>query len=487
MSELKAEGIVAGHGAMTVLHGVDLTVPAGSTTAIPARPGAARPLCCGSSPASIARMPVASWSRTATSSAPVSTSRPSTAAWGMSPKRAPFPTPERRRQHHLRLRRGDPGRATRLTELLDLVGLPARSPADPPTSSPVDSSSAWRWPAHWPAAHGWCCSMSPSPPSTPAYGPALAEPSPTHRRRRGDRAHGDPRPGRGPSFADQIVVMDAGRILQAGITARRLPAPADRVTAGFLGDLVTVVGRAHDGRVESALGTHATDSAAEGAVEVALRPEQIVLHSADEPGIRTEAVGTVRHCDYFGHDALVHVALDDGSEIAARLGAGGQVPRTGERVTASVTGSVLTYPCDPTAAHAPRSGAPQPASRGEQNAGRLPSSPRFALAGRSTGGADWRGGRAEQVGAAGQWARSRHHGSSGGGSLRIDALTGAWHDDRHLVALGPTSSRSTGSAHGWKARLKVAQCTGSNRPPRTSRWVATPCSGRMWMVGHPLS
>ena len=34
MSELKAEGIVAGHGAMTVLHGVDLTVRAGSTTAI---------------------------------------------------------------------------------------------------------------------------------------------------------------------------------------------------------------------------------------------------------------------------------------------------------------------------------------------------------------------------------------------------------------------------------------------------------------------
>ena len=34
MSELKAEGMVAGHGAMTVLHGVDLTVPAGSTTAI---------------------------------------------------------------------------------------------------------------------------------------------------------------------------------------------------------------------------------------------------------------------------------------------------------------------------------------------------------------------------------------------------------------------------------------------------------------------
>jgi len=146
------------------------------------------------------------------------------------------------------------------------------------------------------------------------------------------------------SFADQIVVMDAGRILQAGSPLDVYTAPADRVTAGFLGDLVTVVGRAHDGRVESALGTHATDSAAEGAVEVALRPEQIVLHSADEPGIRTGAGGTVRHCDYFGHDALVHVALDDGSEIAARLGAGGQVPRTGERVTASVTGSVLTYP-----------------------------------------------------------------------------------------------------------------------------------------------
>ena len=346
MSELKAEGIVAGHGAMTVLHGVDLTVRAGSTTAILGPSG------CGKT--TLLRV-IAGFHRPDAGRVVVADRDVFGAGLNIAPEHrglgyvaqegALFPHLSVADNITFGLRRGDPGRATRLTELLDLVGLPrevaGRSPdqlsggqqqrvalaralarrprvvlLDEPFSS-LDAglrASTRRAVADALAAEGVTVLMV------------------THDQ---DEAL---------SFADQIVVMDAGRILQAGSPLDVYTAPADRVTAGFLGDLVTVVGRAHDGRVESALGTHATDSAAEGAVEVALRPEQIVLHSADEPGIRTGAVGTVRHCDYFGHDALVHVALDDGSEIAARLGAGGQVPRTGERVTASVTGSVLTYP-----------------------------------------------------------------------------------------------------------------------------------------------
>ena len=137
------------------------------------------------------------------------------------------------------------------------------------------------------------------------------------------------------------------------------------------------------------LGTHATDSAAEGAVEAALRPEQIVLHSADEPGIRTGAVGTVRHCDYFGHDALVHVALDDGSEIAARLGRRRRVPRTGERSPPRSRDRFSPTPVTPTAAHALRVGAtPTLTSREGKTREdcRLPRVLLPRLAGHSTGG-----------------------------------------------------------------------------------------------------
>jgi ABC-type polar amino acid transport system ATPase subunit len=142
------------------------------------------------------------------------------------------------------------------------------------------------------------------------------------------------------SFADQIVVMEAGHVRQVGTPQQVYAAPSDRATAAFLGDLVTLVGTCSDGVVECALGRLPTLCAAGGQVEVALRPEQVILG----PAIDGRAVGTVLRSDYFGHDVLVHTQLEDGSTVLARVTGSVDLPEPGQRVGVHVTGPVLAYP-----------------------------------------------------------------------------------------------------------------------------------------------
>jgi spermidine/putrescine transport system ATP-binding protein len=62
--------------------------------------------------------------------------------------------------------------------------------------------------------------------------------------------------------------------------------------------------------------------AGDGPVTVAVRPEQVRVTSDGAEGIPA----TVARCVYFGTDTHVHVRLDDGTEIVARV----QSPPSGD-------------------------------------------------------------------------------------------------------------------------------------------------------------
>jgi iron(III) transport system ATP-binding protein len=80
------------------------------------------------------------------------------------------------------------------------------------------------------------------------------------------------------SFADQVAVLREGRLVQYGQPRTLYFAPADPVTAGFLGDAIILPATVVDGWAECPMGRVRADSGdRRGAAEIMLRPEQIRL------------------------------------------------------------------------------------------------------------------------------------------------------------------------------------------------------------------
>ncbi len=159
------------------------------------------------------------------------------------------------------------------------------------------------------------------------------------------------------SFADQVAIMRAGRFVQTGPPQQVYGRPVDRATASFFGELVVVPGDARGADVLTALGTLAVAGAgAHGAVDVAMRPEQVLIAplGSGTPAARVSSV------DYYGHDALVRLVLAErastsGVAIMARVN-GDEAPEPGAVVGVSVRGPVLTFE-----RHGAEATAPEPA------------------------------------------------------------------------------------------------------------------------------
>ena len=120
------------------------------------------------------------------------------------------------------------------------------------------------------------------------------------------------------SMADTVAVMREGRIVQVGRPDDVYHRPADLWLAGFVGRANILDGRVvAPGWVECAVGRVAIAPAGgpeTGAVSVVVRPEQLHLADAGSGGVG----GVVEHREYYGHDALVRVALGDGTRLWAR-------------------------------------------------------------------------------------------------------------------------------------------------------------------------
>lgn len=126
------------------------------------------------------------------------------------------------------------------------------------------------------------------------------------------------------SIADQVAVMREGRFTRVGSPQDVYRDPEDRFTAEFLGECVLLPCTVTVGTADCALGRlPVRGEPAAGAATVMLRPEQLeatVIDDADtsnDPERR--GVATVLASEFRGHDVLLTVDLgDDGPPITVR-------------------------------------------------------------------------------------------------------------------------------------------------------------------------
>jgi iron(III) transport system ATP-binding protein len=156
------------------------------------------------------------------------------------------------------------------------------------------------------------------------------------------------------SSADLVAVLRDGRIVQSATPDELYEQPTDGQLASFVGDANLVSGTLSDGVVETSLGQLPIRTGTVGGegqragehVTALVRPEQIVVAPG---GNGSGPCGRIIHCDYHGHDTVISVQLEaeqDETRVLAR--ALGNVRLTpGQRVGLSVRGTVLIWPSTP--------------------------------------------------------------------------------------------------------------------------------------------
>ena len=140
------------------------------------------------------------------------------------------------------------------------------------------------------------------------------------------------------SLADQVAVMRAGRLVQAGSPSQVYLSPSDPQVAEFVGRAVVLPGTAYDAHATCALGEVVLTEPARGDVSLMIRPEQVFVDMTHDDGAR----GTVEQVSYYGHDCAVQVRLDDGTSVLSRT-SGVVRPAAGDTVHLRVTGLVLAF------------------------------------------------------------------------------------------------------------------------------------------------
>lgn len=139
-------------------------------------------------------------------------------------------------------------------------------------------------------------------------------------------------------LADELVIMDNGRVLQSGAPSIVYRYPTSLHVARFLANVNVVTGEAQQGVVETPLGhlpLHQTDLT--GAVEVVLFPETISVMPDPQGEVLIEQIS------YFGFHQLVTLRLANGERIEARTWSHAALA-VGEKVRATVAMPVVAFP-----------------------------------------------------------------------------------------------------------------------------------------------
>jgi putrescine transport system ATP-binding protein len=124
------------------------------------------------------------------------------------------------------------------------------------------------------------------------------------------------------ALSDRIAVMRAGRIAQVGTPGEIYDRPANRFTAGFIGEVNLVPAKPRaDGRfdiagIDQPLALEAAPSAGEGAASLALRPERVKLLEAPQAGL-LHWRATVRERTLLGHVVSFALASSNGATLQA--------------------------------------------------------------------------------------------------------------------------------------------------------------------------
>ncbi|CAM3711907.1 ABC transporter ATP-binding protein [Tsukamurella ocularis] len=139
------------------------------------------------------------------------------------------------------------------------------------------------------------------------------------------------------SFADQVAVLRGGVLEQVGPPAGVYARPASESVARFLGDVVVLDGARDGAAAETVLGripvAGADGAAASGPVPLLLRPEQIRIAGEGVPA-------TVVRVEFFGPDATVGLRLAGGTSIEIRHPST-ELPAPGEDVRLQVVGEAV--------------------------------------------------------------------------------------------------------------------------------------------------
>jgi iron(III) transport system ATP-binding protein len=144
------------------------------------------------------------------------------------------------------------------------------------------------------------------------------------------------------SLVDQVAVMLNGRVEQVGNPQQLYHQPASRRVAEFIGDANFFPGEARGQTVACELGDLFLQYAADGPVDVLIRPENVTVKPAP-PTTQSR----VKNVLFFGHDQLVSIQMPSGRVLDARVSPIYNFA-IGQPVAVQVNGLVMAYGATPT-------------------------------------------------------------------------------------------------------------------------------------------
>ncbi|MBP2550740.1 iron(III) transport system ATP-binding protein [Neorhizobium galegae] len=147
------------------------------------------------------------------------------------------------------------------------------------------------------------------------------------------------------AFADQVVVMRAGRFAQVGTPREVYMRPNDAETAAFLGDAIVLDATLKDGRATTILGDIPVNAnERSGSARILLRPEQFSILPAEGTG-ESAVTGTVVDLDFCGPSSELAIVPDAAPDFTVRLAmASRHLLEKGNRVSIEINGPAHVFP-----------------------------------------------------------------------------------------------------------------------------------------------
>ena len=139
-------------------------------------------------------------------------------------------------------------------------------------------------------------------------------------------------------IADQIGMMLEGKVVQVGTPHEVYSNPSNSKIAKLLGEANLIEGFCSNGRVDTFIGQHVTDSELQGPVHVLVRPEALMLKHASAG--RQAAV--IVDKEYYGHYEVLTVKFDNETSLLVRSGPNGHFA-IGDNVSVTMSGAVKIF------------------------------------------------------------------------------------------------------------------------------------------------
>ncbi len=134
------------------------------------------------------------------------------------------------------------------------------------------------------------------------------------------------------ALGDEVAVMRDGAVVQQAAPDELYDHPADPWVAHFVGEADILAGFADGAKAHTSLGAVPLQETMSGAVDVVIRPQELLLSYNDgfdatsaeagyDDGADATSAGTdasIVHIDFYGHDTLYHLNLGDGTMVRCR-------------------------------------------------------------------------------------------------------------------------------------------------------------------------